>query len=116
MRVAMMMVVLMPLLLAGRNTAAKKMINLDISAVATGETVLKMPIATHAKKIAWHPSHHVLAFAGDKAPQQEERARYGDTSRSEYPVSGTRMQLPLAQAGVWGLPVPAVVQQRRGRA
>jgi WD40 repeat protein len=52
----------------GRNAAAKKM--LDISLVDTGETVYKLEMKVHAKKMAWHPQQHIIAFAGEKYPGQ----------------------------------------------
>ena len=53
---------------AGRNASGKK--GIDISAVSTGETLLRLPMTTNAKKLAWHPSRHILAFGGDKLTPQ----------------------------------------------
>ena len=69
--------------------APKREAFIDISAVSTGETLLKMPISAHAKKIAWHPSQHILAFGGEKVVVQDERrSSYGEqSSRSEVPLT-----------------------------
>eukprot|EP00285_Hemiselmis_virescens_P011718 CAMPEP_0173393670 /NCGR_PEP_ID=MMETSP1356-20130122/22245_1 /TAXON_ID=77927 ORGANISM="Hemiselmis virescens, Strain PCC157" /NCGR_SAMPLE_ID=MMETSP1356 /ASSEMBLY_ACC=CAM_ASM_000847 /LENGTH=325 /DNA_ID=CAMNT_0014351727 /DNA_START=60 /DNA_END=1033 /DNA_ORIENTATION=+ len=57
-----------------RNTSARKLI--DVSEVATGETAAKVESKAIPRKLAWHPSQHILAFGCEKHVVQSENDRY----------------------------------------
>ncbi|EPQ28604.1 uncharacterized protein PFL1_03907 [Pseudozyma flocculosa PF-1] len=61
---------------------------IDISSVATGNTVYKLPVTGMINTLAWHPSKLYLAYAGDEPPSTTASGGGGSAASSAAKDNG----------------------------
>ena len=57
---------------------------IDICAVESGNTLLKIDTKAAPRQLAWHPSKLVLAYGGERAPERQDH--YSDRDRRDPKV------------------------------